>query len=219
VGKKERVDPRAGLPVRNEVAAWAGALGLGDFELYIGGNDDHGVFGVPGEVPSLVVGRAVQAPLSALHRQAVARELFALTRGSSILRHRDVNDMAALIVASCRVGGYDMPSPQYAMLGEFVRVLGKEASRRVKKVLPDLAMRVAGSGQDPGRWVHAATSSLDRLAAIAAGDVSWVLSGGTVVRGQLGASVEAQERARRLLSFVLSPTYLRLRDQLGMGVR
>ena len=33
VFQKEKVDPRAGLPVRNEIAAWAGALGVGDFDL------------------------------------------------------------------------------------------------------------------------------------------------------------------------------------------
>lgn len=219
VGKKERVDPRSGLAVRNEIAAWVGALGVGDFELYVGGPDDHAVYGVASEVPALVIGRAVQAPLGPAHRQAVARELFALKRGTTILRHRDAPDVAALIVAACRVGGYEMPSPQYAMLGEFSRVLGKEISRRVKKILPELALRTAGSGEDPIRWVRAATSSLDRLAAIAAGDVSWVLAQSGQPRGQLGASMEAQERTARLLSFVLSPTYLVLREQLGMGVR
>ena len=112
-----------------------------------------------------------------------------------------------------------MPSPQYEMLGEFSKLLGKEISRKVKKVLPEYAARAAGSGQDPVAWVRAATASLDRLAAIAAGDVSWVLAGGGQPRGQLGASMEAQERTARLLAFVLSPTYLTLREQLGMGVR
>ncbi|MBK7586372.1 MAG: tetratricopeptide repeat protein [Myxococcales bacterium] len=219
VSKKERVDPRSGLPVRNEVAAWAGALGIGDFELYVGGPDDQGIFGVATETPAIVVGRAVQAPLSAAHRQALARELFALKRGTTILKHRDATDVAALVVATCRVGGYEMPSPQYAMLGEFLRVLTKEVSRKVKKLLPDLAARAAGRGQDPAEWVRAATSSLDRLASIAAGDVSWVLSGAGQPRGQLGASMESQERTSRLLAFVLSPNYLRLREQLGMGVR
>ena len=98
-------------------------------------------------------------------------------------------------------------------------MLTKEMPRRVKKVLPELATAVAHSGQDPLAWVRAATSSLDRLAAIAAGDVSYVLSGGDIPRGRLGASMEAQARAARLLGFVLSPTYLSLREKLGMGVR
>jgi hypothetical protein len=219
VGKKDRVDARSGMPIRNEIAAWCGALGIGEFELYVGGPDEQGVFGVCSEVPAVVVGRGVPAPLSPVHRQAVARELFAIKRGTTILRHRDATDVAALVVATCRIGGFEMPSPQYAMLGEFSRVLTKEVSRKLKKVLPELAQRAAGSGQDPVAWVRAATSSLDRLAAIAAGDVSWVLGAGAQPRGQLGASMEAQERTARLLSFVLSPGYLGLREKLGMGVR
>jgi hypothetical protein len=57
------------------------------------------------------------------------------------------------------------------------------------------------------------------MAAIAAGDVSWVLASDPARRGLRAASVEGQERARRLLSFVLSPSYLALREKLGMGVR
>lgn len=219
VSKRQRIDPRSGLAVRNEVASWAGALGLGDFDLYVGGSDDHGVVGVAGERPSLIVGGAVTAPLSAAHRQAVARELFALKRGTSILRHRDPSDIAALTVAAVRIAGNDLPSPKYALLDEFMRQLGKEIPRRVRKDLPEVAARVSSERPDVVAWVRAATSSLDRLAAIAAGDVSYVLAVANGARGRIGASVAAQERAARLLAFVLSPRYLELREQMGMGVR
>jgi hypothetical protein len=46
-----------------------------------------------------------------------------------------------------------------------------------------------------------------------------VLAGDAANRGRTTASVEGHERARRLLSFVLSPSYLALREKLGMGVR
>lgn len=219
VSKKDRVDPRSGLPVRNEVAAWAGALGLGDFEFYLSRSEPQAVYAVATEPPCVVIGTAVAAPLSPAHRQAVARELFALKRGVTILRHRDPADIAALVVAACSLGGQKLPAPHYALLEEFQRLLGKQMSRRVKRALPERAAAVANSRQDVHAWVSAATSSLDRMAAIAAGDVSYVLSAASGQRGRIGASVEARERARRLLSFVLSPTYLALREQLGMGVR
>jgi tetratricopeptide (TPR) repeat protein len=219
VTKRERVDPRAGLPVRNEIAAWAGALGVGEFDLYVGGRDEQGVVAVATERPALVIGPGVAAPLSPLHRQAVARELFALSRGTTILRHREHPDIAALVVASCRLGGHELPAPHYALLDEFQRLLGKQMPRKVKKVLPELAARVVEEQADPIRWARAATSSLDRLAAVAAGDVSHVLAAHSGLRGQLGVSDEARRRAARLLSFVLSPTYLAVREQLGMGVR
>jgi len=218
ITKKERVEARMGLPVRNEIAAWAGALGLGEFELYVGGRDADAVVAIASEMPAIVIGSGVSAPLSPRHRQAVARELFALRRGTTVLRHRDSTEVGALVVAACRVGEVALPAPAYAMLPEFQRSLAK-APRRVKKLLPDLARAVERSGQDPIAWARAAISSLDRMAAIAAGDVSWVLSAGGRERGALGLSDEAAARARRLLGFVLSPGYLELRDKLGMGVK
>lgn len=217
VGKRERVDPRAGLPLRNEVAAWAGALGIGEFELYIGGHDAQGVCVVATETPALVLGKEVTAPLSPHHRQAVARELLALRRGTSVLRHREPADIYALVVAACRNAEVEVPSPAFALLGEFQRQL--KLPRRVRKILPDLAKAFRDSGQDPMVWYRAATSTLDRMAVVAAGDVSWVLASDARLRGRAATTVEGEQRARRLLSFVLSPTYLELREKLGMGVR
>jgi predicted Zn-dependent protease len=218
VGKKERVDARLGLPIRNEIAAWAGALGVGEFELYVGGRDADAVFAVASETPAIVLGSGVTAPLSPRHRQAVARELFALRRGTTVLRHREATEIGALVVAACRLGEVTLQAPAYAMLAEFQRSLGK-APRRVRKMLPDLARAVERSGQDPIAWSRAAVSSLDRMATIASGDVSWVLAAGGRERGVLGLSDEAAARAKRLLSFVLSPGYLELREKLGMGVK
>jgi hypothetical protein len=160
----------------------------------------------------------VTAPLSPRHRQAVARELFALRRGTTVLRHREATEIGALVVAACRLGEVTLQAPAYAMLAEFQRSLGK-APRRVRKMLPDLARAVERSGQDPIAWSRAAVSSLDRMATIASGDVSWVLAAGGRERGVLGLSDEAAARAKRLLSFVLSPGYLELREKLGMGVK
>ena len=219
VTKKDRVDPRAGLPLRNEIAAWAGALGVGEFDLYVGGQDPDGVMAVATERPAVVVGSNVSAPLRPPRRQAVARELFALRRGVTILRHRTLADVAALVVAACRLGGHELPSPHYAMLDQFHLQLSREMSRKVKKTLPDLAAAVTNAKPDPIAWGQAAISSLDRLAAVAAGDASYVLATETHPRGEFAPSEEAQLRAARLLAFVLSPTYLAVREQLGMGVR
>ena len=110
---------------------------------------------------------------------------------------------------------------RYGRAWLILRHLAKEASgwgsRQLRKVLPGLARAVAEEAPDLLGWVRAATSSLDRMAAIAAGDVSWVLGGRT--RAPVGDGREERARAERLLAFVLSPTYLDLREQLGMGVR
>ena len=70
------------------------------------------------------------------------------------------------------------------------------------------------------RPANAARRSIDRMAVIAAGDVSLVLADVlNTPRAQLGGMVADSQRARLLLSFVLSPSYLELRKKLGMGVR
>jgi hypothetical protein len=219
VTKKQKVDPRAGLPLRNEIAAWAGALGLGDFDVYIGGKEPHGVQGVAGEVPSLVLGTGIRAPLTAEGRQAVVRELFALRRGISVTRTRDDTTVAAIVVAACNLAEVRIDAPPYAMLSDVQRQLGKAISRRTRKLLPDLCRAVVAERSDARAWARAALSSMYRMAAIAAGDVSLVL---TDVLGapltKVPALVPHDERARRLIAFVLSPRYLELRGKLGMGV-
>jgi hypothetical protein len=220
VGKRERIRPQDGLPLRNEVAAWVGALGLGEFELYVGGRDSGGVYAIPTETPSIVIGADAASPLSAVHRQALARELIALKLGTTIVRHRDAADIAALVVAACNLAQVAIDSPPYAMVAEFERQIGKEIPRRVRKMLPELTAPIAATRADPIAWVRAAKSSVDRMAAVAIGDVSWVIAsseGGR--RGEPPVTAEGKLRAGRLLSFVLSDAFFSVREKLGMGVR
>jgi hypothetical protein len=57
------------------------------------------------------------------------------------------------------------------------------------------------------------------MATMAVGDVSWVLSDEPGSRGKPIVSEQGRARAARLLSFVLSPAFFSVREQLGMGVR
>ncbi len=222
VGRKQKVEAKGGPPIRLAVAEWMGALGFEvDFELYVGGPDPRGVQGVVvGETPALVVGTEIGAPFDAAARSAVAREVFALRRGLSALRTRDDAAVACVVIALCNEVGAAMPNPGYAVYGEISRAVHKELSRRVKKLAPPLAQEVAKSGQDPKAWATVARMSCDRMAAIAAGDVSIVLADMLgQPRTQLQGAIKESDRAKSLLRFVLSPGYLELRRKLGMGVR
>jgi tetratricopeptide (TPR) repeat protein len=216
VGRKERMRAKDGHPLRNEVAAWAGAMGIGEFEMYHGGRDPDGIYGVPAEVPILVLGGNVKSPLAPQYRACLARELLALRIGTSIIRYRDPTDIAALVTAACNIAGVQLDSPPYAMLAEFERQLSKELPRKLRKALPDLVQPVAASGQDAIAWAHAATATLDRMASLACGDVSWALVSSAADRGSTLASPEGRDRASRLLSFVLTPRFAQLRARLGL---
>ena len=125
---------------------------------------------------------------------------------------------AAMVAAACRLSGSPLESPDYALLGEFEHQLSKHAPRKVKKQIVDVCKRIQAEGVTTEDWADSARSSLDRMATIAAGDVSWVLAFDGE-RGRLEDSHEMNARAKRLLSFVLSPEYLSIREKLGMGIR
>jgi hypothetical protein len=200
-----------------------GALGFEvDFELYVGGHDHDGVQGViVGEMPALVIGDRVSTPLKPAARAALAREVFTLRRYAlPSLRVKDDASIASLVIALCNELGATFPKPPYAIYTQLASTVKKEISRRVRKQATDVAHEVARSGQDPIEWVAAARRSCDRMSAIAAGDVSIVLSNMLQTpRHDLAAAIRESDRAMRLTRFVLSPGYLDLRRKLGMGVR
>jgi Flp pilus assembly protein TadD len=217
IGRRDKVDPRSGLALRNEIAAWAGAFGLHEFDLYVGGSDPQAVQGIPGQPPALVVGPAINAPIAPRARARVARELLAITRGTTVLRLRDDVTVAAVVVAACRLADVHMEHPPYAVLAEVERVVGKAIARKTRKLLPDTCRAIASRSADARGWSRRALASLDRVSAIASGDPSVVLADVLgVPEDSLGRAVSGNPRAEELLRFVLSRQYVELRSSLGL---
>lgn len=216
-GRRERVDARSGSAVRNEIAAWAGALGLAEFELYVGGKDPNIIQGVPGEMPSLVIGSAIKTPLSLADRARLVRELVALERGTTIVMLRDDVSVAAVIVASCALVDVPLQSPAYSVLAETQRLMSKAVTRKTKKVLPDVAQAVARSQPDLRAFRGHALRTLDRAAAIAAGDPAAAILQ-VVGEGASAEKIGNDPRATAMLRFIWSDDYFALRKQLGLGI-
>jgi hypothetical protein len=217
VGRRDRVDPRSGLALRNEIAAWAGALGVREFDLYVGGREPLSVQGIPGETPALVVGAGVNSPLAPLTRARIARELLGIVRGTTVVRQRDDMTIAAVVVAACKLAEVRIESPPYAVLAEIERLVGKAMSRKTRKGLPETCRAVVSRGADARAWSRRALASQDRVATIASGDPSVVLVdvlGASLEK--LGKATAGNARAEELLRFVLSPDYLELRQSLGL---
>jgi tetratricopeptide (TPR) repeat protein len=217
VGRRDKIDPRSGLSLRNEIASWAGAFGLREIDLYVGGNDPLGIQGVAGEPPALVVGPSIKGPLSALGRARVARELLALLRGTTVLRWRDEVSVAAIAVAACRLAEVPIDHPAYAVLAEIEKLIGKALPRRVRKSLIDVCRAFVSSKADARAWSRRALSSQDRIAVIASGDPVTVLSDVTgSPADRLSAAIGSDARAEDLLRYVLSADYLAARTALGL---
>jgi len=217
--RKQRIEPRQGLRIRTELAAFAGALGISDFDLYQVESLPRPVMGVTGERFSLVIDASVTSPLSPSHRMAVATELFALLRGTNLLLNRELPELCALVVACCKLSGQTLRSPPYALVDEFSRLVSSALPRRYKPQLTSLASAIAEANLAPELWIAAARGTLDRLAVIACGDVSQVLAPVTGQRGRRPTTREAEQRASRVLSFVMSPSYFELRHKLGLLAR
>jgi hypothetical protein len=216
VGRRDKVDPRSGLALRNEIASWAGALGVREFDLYIGGSDPTGVQGIAGEPPSLVVGPGVNAPMAPTQRARVARELLGLVRGTTVARSRDDVTVAAIVAVACKLADVPIQHPPYAVLGEVERGLGKAIARRTRKLIAAPCRAIASTSADARAWTRYALASQDRAAVIASGDPGVVLldalGAAAVEPSEIGGSARAQE----LFRFVLSPPYLELRRLLGL---
>jgi tetratricopeptide (TPR) repeat protein len=211
VGRRQRID--TGHPLRNAVSRWMGAIGFNDFDVYVGGRDPQAIKGIAGDQPALVIGTAIPQGLDAASRSAIAREVFALRRGTTAVLHCDDNTIASLVVALVRDAGFDVPDPPYAIFREVERAVKKAMSRRVRNAIKDVSSRVIQERQDAPHWAAAARRSIDRMQLIASGDAAIVVS-----QMKPPAVVTASVRAQRLLSFALSPEYLQLRQKLRMGI-
>ncbi|MEN9579023.1 MAG: hypothetical protein RJA70_2032 [Pseudomonadota bacterium] len=220
VGRKHRVKAQSASPVWSELAHWAGALGVRDFELYVGGTEPSAMHAVrDGDLIQFVIGESIRAPFGPEIRQRLAKTVFSAARGTQLLLLREPADVAALCVAACRVGDVRLPGPEYALVGEFERLLTKELPRRIKKDLPALARAVASSEQDPRAWALAALASLQRLGALAVGDASWVLfSAAQRGTSERDTDTQTEQIRRSVLEFALSPEFQGLRKQLGLSV-
>jgi hypothetical protein len=196
------------------------ALGFGaDFQLYVGGRDDRAIRGIPGEVPALIVGAAVRAPLDASARTRVACEVFALRRGRTVVLRYDDPTVASVAIAACLEAGLQVPEPPFTIFPDVARSIHKHIPRKVRKTIVELCQRVVAERQDAQAWAAAARRSVDRMALVASGDASIVLD--SVVgppESPARRAMATNDRARRLLAFAISPTLLGLRSKFGMGI-
>jgi lipopolysaccharide biosynthesis regulator YciM len=212
VGRRERLDPRAGLALWSDLAAWAEAIGVGDFEVYVGGSDPLGVVGMAGSPTALVVGAGLNAPLSPASRARVARELLGAARGTRALA--EGNDAAASAVVGTVFNAARIPCPwePTGASPSLERLIVKAMPGKARKALPGMCQAVAANGQTPEAFRRAAIASLDRISAVACGDP-------LVALGPADASVSGSEfvdRTADLLRFVLSPAYFDARRALGL---
>jgi hypothetical protein len=164
----------------------------------------------------VIAGASVVAPLGPFQRLALARSLYAAKRGISPVTQLEQGDVMALIAALCSVAGVELHGPVQARQRDFERQLIQTLPRKTRKRLHEQARPVRDAQASIDVWVRAATASLDRVGAVAVGDASVILADAP---SRETASEAHDDRARRLLSFMLSPEFEGLRQRFGVTVR
>jgi hypothetical protein len=219
LGRRDRLKPQAAPELFAELEPWATAVGLKEFEVFVGGAHE-GILVFPGEKgPTLVLGPGIKAPLSREQHADLARKFTSLPTGTTLVIDREPNEVTAIINAACALGDVTLPW-EVVEPPELRRNLSKELPRRVRKALPELAERVSQGGLEPLTWIALAEHGLDRARALVLGDISLVLldeeqrgRGETV----LGHFLDKQERRFADLSrFATSQALLEMRKRLGL---
>lgn len=220
LGRKERKAALDAALVRSEVSAWTGALSIGEVEVYLANRGGYEVVGIPDERQSAIVIANEAQALNVRDRGLLAAWLFGLARGTSVGLQRPATEVAALLVAACRVGGASPDVPPFALTAEFERLLARELPRRTRKALEPLAAEVVRQRQDPLAFAKATRDTLNRVAAVACGDFSHVILTEAERRTPVrNLDSHRQQQLASLLEFCLTPTYLQIRDQLGLSAR
>jgi hypothetical protein len=210
VGALERVDPFSDDALRAAIASWANAVGLADFDLYVGGQDPEGVRPLALSLPTLVVGHSVRTPLEPKQRAAVATALFSLARGTSPLINHSPEEGAALLGAAAHVvgspGGESIPSSSPELEARLERSMEPELRGELATLWQSL------SGDEVTVAAAAAHAHALSFGALAAGEPSVALASARHLSGSplLPAVMSA------VFAFALSPEFRRLRAALGM---
>jgi hypothetical protein len=208
VTKKDRVDPRAGLALRAEIAAWLAAFGVQEFDMYVGGRDPHALTVVAGAPFAVVVGTAIASPLNAQQRGRLAAETYGAVRGLSALRHRDDATIVSIALAACQKSKVQVQAESPTVLAEVSRVLLKALPGKVAKLLPQPCQELASSRQDLRIWSAAASLSMWRVALVASADPTGTLAELLgCSRNDVAQRAPHDLRCGDLLTFVLSPAY------------
>lgn len=211
-----RVDPFSDDPARAAVSPWATAIGLSDFELYVGGRDEHGVYALSLDLPTLVLGKSVKPPFDATQRAAIFAALFSLLRGTTPITNRPPDDGAALLAMVARVAGEAADTSVSPELEErFRRALEPELAAS----LPELwraARAELGERTLSSLCANVSASALS-VGALATGEPSATLHATPWLKSAVAAEPSQTQTMRDVLAFTLSPELVRFRDALGMG--
>jgi lipopolysaccharide biosynthesis regulator YciM len=210
VGRSQRVSAKESHPVRDQLRALSGCLGLTLGDVYVGGPEPRRVAVLPRQDElAMVIGAAIVAPLSGEARHAVARELAAASLDALPLLTRTPAEAARLVYAALLAEGCPLPPRvDRAALAELAKTVGRALPRRVKRLLPELSRALPAGDADLEAHCRAALVRTRRLALLFSGELALAL----------GSPALSQDEALDLLRTWTSSAMSVTRRKLGLAL-
>jgi len=208
-----RVDEFSDSEARTALATWMGALGLSDFELYIGGTDPDAIRALNGELPTIVLGGNVSVPLSRTDQARLVAQLSSLETGCAVLLNQPAGTtqrwLAALLVLSSSDSIANAPED----VEEKARALSNAIAREQREEIAELCGELTQAGIDITELPFLVRNSACRAAVLAYGDA-------TIVRQLPDLLSDDDERRShmmtQLVKFSLSEEFSGLRMKAGL---
>jgi len=217
-----RLDEFSADPLRTLIAGWAGALGLGDLDLFVGGHDEDGISAINWQKPTVIVGRNVTVPLSREERTRLAVLLFVLRMGLGVMVSQSPEIVTRWIEAARNVlerrAAQDpdlFESTDSALnVTELSEHLEKVLADEQKQRLSELLSAVDKVGLSPLNLPLDSIKAALRMACLVSGDPA-------IVRAfpELWPSDDQERRAllTDLVRFCISDNFFQLRAQVGLA--
>jgi hypothetical protein len=206
-------------PLKAELVAIGGAFGLGEAELFVGGDDPRRIDLMPHHKgkPAWVAGREVRAPLSPDQRYTVGMLAAAATLGVAPFVRRGPGGAATALFAAAAAAEVPLPAGEgRSGMAETTRRIHKAMPRRVRKSLPELIRGLEGDGRLVDAWAHLVVRTGQHAGLVASNDLASALRRVLGTSPDRGLVLDAAD-ARDLLLFWLSPGALELRQKLGLS--
>lgn len=210
VGRGDRIRG-GGQPVRAAVAPFAAVAGFGEFELYVGGNDDSRIAVIPGDPVNIVLGRKIAPPFDELARHRLLRALMLTARGLGALQVVSTDDAAEMVLAALNAADLSI-SGGTQRFERRLRPVAKALTRKVRKAIAESGRALAGAPDPHAEIVHGARAALStvRRGVLAA-------TGAVSVSLEDLRTVDPSPNARRdLCLFLISDSLVTLERELGV---
>lgn len=174
IGSLMRVPDYSEHPIRRQVTAWCSAFGIKEFQLFIGGFDGDLIRAMNLNVPTILIGAEVSAPLSRVNCARLAAQIQSVRLHSAVLLNEPVEATVAWCEASRLVAEGTTSPGKNPLINEIARDLGHAIGRSERETLKALLLDLNRARHDVRNLPDATLFGATRAAAVAFGDPSIV---------------------------------------------